>query len=105
MKITNLANIKHQTEQNFVDGVVNVVSKQGFDAMKIVRHPKSYGAKAKPYKVSKKSGVSIFKLNLGSCYPHYFDGVDYRSESLIDCTSNIEKFITSTKVKNFLGEA
>ena len=102
--VINKATIKHQQEQVFVDSIVKLVTEQNFDMIQIVRSPTTFGARAKPYKVSKRDGKSLFKLNLGSCYPSYFDGVDYRPESLIDYTPNIKKFIASTKVQKFLGE-
>jgi len=102
--VINKATIKHQQEQAFVDGIVKLVNEQGFDMIQIVRSPKTFGAQAKPYKVSKRNGKSLFKLNLGSCYPNYFDGVDYSPESLIDYTPKIQKFITSARVKKFVEE-
>ena len=100
--VINKATIKHKQEQNFVNGIITIAEKQGFDIVQIVRSPKSFGAQAKPYKVTKRNGKSVFKLNLGSCYPSYFDGVDYSAESLIDYTPNIEKFVSSARVKRFL---
>ena len=103
--VVNKASIKNQTEKAFVDGIINAVSKQNFDMIKIVRSPKCFGAQAHPYKVSKKrNGQSIFNLNLGGCYPSDFNGVDYREGSLIDYTQQIKKFIQSPRVKNFLKE-
>ena len=86
--IINKATIKHEQEQNFVNGIIELVEKQGFDLIQIVRSPKSFGAQAKPYKVSKRNGKSLFKLNLGSCYPCYFDGVDYHSNYFTQDVSN-----------------
>ena len=102
--VINKATIKHHQEQMFVNGIIELVTEQNFDMIQIVRSPKSFGAQAKPYKVCKRDGKSLFKLNLGSCYPSYFDGVDYRPESLIDYTPNIKKFITSTRVKKYVKE-
>ena len=103
--VINKAVIKHAQEKAFVDGIINLIEKHGFDTIQIVRSPRTFGAQARPYKVSKRNGKSLFKLNLGSCYPSYFDGVDYRPDSLIDYTANIDKFVKSARVREFLGEA
>jgi hypothetical protein len=103
--VINKAIIKHPQEQAFVDGIITLVTEQGFDGIQIVRSPTCFGAQAKPYKVSKRNGKSLFKLNLGSCYPSYPEsGVDYRPNRLIDYTPQIEKFITSAKVEKFLED-
>ena len=100
--VINKASIKHQTEKAFVNGIIDAVTEQNFDMIQIVRSPKSFGAQAHPYKVAKRNGKSLFKLNLGSCYPSYFNGVDYDADSLIDYTPNIKQFISSAKVQKFL---